>query len=457
MRKGSKLVNVDRLPPHSAEAECGLLGCLLLDPKTTLAECMERLKTGQQTFYELKHQLIYARLIEMYARGDHIDVVTLQQRLRDNGELDQVGGLTYVSTLCDYPPSAANLAHYLEIVIEKYTLRRMIAACTQITSEAFEFAGDIQPFVDGAQKRLMDVAAIRLKSGGLTMSELVSRSLQDMDRLATGGRPHGLPTGFAGLDNLCCGLSSEDYFVIAARTSVGKTSLAMNIAEHVGVHMGYPVGILSMEMTATQLTSRLLSSRARVDSERIRKGILNDWEMKNLVATGKELSAAPFFIEDEKGLNLLQVKSKARRLRAEHGIRLLIIDYIQLIQSHSNWESRASEVAEISVGIKGLTGELGIPIIVLSQLNRESDKQKGRMPRLSDLKESSAIEQDADQVLLLWRPNEDGGEDTVLSDADGEYIKVQAILAKNRNGRTGRFTLRFYGANTRFQDMPKTA
>jgi replicative DNA helicase len=450
---------IDRLPPHSIEAEQGVLGCILLSPNDCLGECIEKLKPGHLVFYDLRHQTLFQTLIEMYDEKQAIDLITLPQRLKNKQQMEGVGGLAYLSTLPDAVPSAANLQYYLDIVLEKYLLRKMVQTCTGIVGRVFDYEGEVDALLDEVERDILQISEDRVSGASATIKELVNRAISKIEEYHTNqGMLTGISTGFLDFDKMTTGLHGGEMIVIAARPSVGKTSLAMNIAEHVALELKVPVGVFSLEMTADQLVLRMLCSRSRVNLRNIRDGFLAERDFPKLTGAAGKMAGAPLFIDDSSGLSILQLRAKARRMWQQSGIKLFVIDYLQLLHSTSRRaENRQQEIAEISGGLKSLAKELNVPVIVLSQLNRELEKRgPGERPRLSDLRESGAIEQDADLVGLLYREtkNKDGDEEV---DMEQEAMPVKLYIAKQRNGPTGDVDLTFLKNYTRFESAAKVS
>jgi replicative DNA helicase len=457
--KGVVQGSVDRLPPHSIEAEQGVLGCILLAPNDCIGECIAKFKSGSEVFYDLRHQTIYDLVSQMFDKREGIDLITVQQRLKDNQLLEQVGGIAYLSSLSDAVPSAANLSYYLDIVQEKFLLRKMIRVCTEVVGRVYDYEGQVDALMDEIERDVLRVSESRVQSHTNTIKDLVKKAIGTIeDYHQRQGALTGIGTGFTDLDKMTTGLHGGEMIVIAARPSVGKTSLAMNIAEHVAIDEKLPVGIFSLEMTAESLVLRMLCSRSRVNLRSVREGFLAERDFPKLTGTAGKLANAPMHIDDSSGLSILQLRAKARRLHQQYGIKLFVIDYLQLLHSSSlRAENRQQEIADISSGIKALAKELDVPVIVLSQLNREVERDKGRPPRLSDLRESGAIEQDADVVGLLYRPssqNED--EDQANEPTDQEALAVNLLIAKQRNGPAGEDVhLTFLKSYTRFESAAK--
>jgi replicative DNA helicase len=446
---------LDRLPPHSPEAEQGVLGCVLLSPGDCLGDCVEKFKSGSEVFYDLRHRTVYEVLVEMYDRREAIDVITLQQRLKDKQQLDQVGGIAYLASLPDTVPSAANLGYYLDIVQEKHILRKMIQTCTEVVGRVYDHEGEVDALLDEVERDILRISEARVEGKTDKIKELVKKAITTIeDYHQRQGMLTGVGTGFTDLDKMTSGLHGGEMIVIAARPSMGKTSLAMNIAESVSIDQKLPVGVFSLEMTSESLVLRMLCSRSRVNLRNVREGFLAERDFPKLTGAAGKLANAPLFIDDTSGLSILQLRAKARRMAQQYGIKLFVVDYLQLLHSTARRaENRQQEIADISNGIKSLAKELNVPVIVLSQLNRELEKDKDRKPRLSDLRESGAIEQDADVVGLLYKPSREDEDAFEEQDA----IAINLLIAKQRNGPTGDVHLTFLKSYTRFESAAKVS
>ena len=457
---GAGSTKVDRLPPHSPEAEQGVLGCVLLSPNDCMGLCIEKLKAGGEVFYDLRHQTIFTMLAEMYDKREAIDIITLQQQLKNKQLLEEIGGIAYLATLPDAVPSAANLSYYLDIVQEKFLLRKMIQTCTDVVGRVYDFEGEVDALMDEVERDILRISESRVQSQITTIKDLVKKAINTIEDFhQRQGALTGVGTGFADLDKMTTGLHGGEMVVIAARPSVGKTSLAMNIAEHVSIEQRLPVGVFSLEMTAESLVLRMLCSRSRVNLRNVREGFLAERDFPKLTGAAGKLANAPLFIDDSSALSILQLRAKARRMHLQHGVKLFVVDYLQLIHSTARRaENRQQEIADISSGIKSLAKELNVPVIVLSQLNREIEREKGRPPRLSDLRESGAIEQDADVVGLLYKPKS-GSEDDESGGPvmEEEAVPVNLLIAKQRNGPTGDVELTFLKPYTRFESKAKVS
>jgi replicative DNA helicase len=428
-----------RLPPHSPEAEQGVLGCVLLSPAESLAEAMDKLR-GAEAFYDLRHQTIYIAMVEMADALRPIDVISLQQHLKDRQQLEQIGGVAYLASLPDLVPSAANLNYYVEIVAEKHDLREMISICTAAVGDVYQHEGAHRELIEDVERRLLQLVISTKSRQHLTIKEAVNQAIDTIEALHQNRGLSGLATGFHDLDRLTNGLHNSEMIVLAGRPSTGKTSLAMNIVEHVAIDLGLPVGVFSLEMSIDSLVMRMICSRGRLDSQRVREGWLVDGDFPKITTASGRIAKSPIYIDDTPSLSVMQLRSKARRMHQLHGIKLFVIDYLQLMRgSGRRYDGRQAEMTDVSNGVKALAKELAVPVIALSQLNRELDKDKDRKPRLSDLRETGAIEQDADVVGILYRP-----------DADNETA-VNLLVPKQRNGPTGDVPLVFLKASTRFE------
>lgn len=438
-------MSIDRLPPQSIEAEQSVLGALLID-RDAVIEVAELLRP--EDFYRQAHGTIYAAVIELSERREPVDLVTVSEVLERQGLLDAVGGSAYLTSLINLTPTAVNAVYYARIVERKAVLRGLISAAGRIAGIGYDEAQDVEVSIDKAEQELFAVSQKRVASGFSALRSLLHSAYDRLDYLHQHkGEVSGIRTGFSDLDAMTTGLQKSDLIILAARPSIGKTSLALNFAEHAAVKEGKTVGIFSLEMSKEQLVLRLLSSVAGIDSQRLRTGFLEEMDFTRLAPAMNTLSEAPIFIDDTPNITTMELRTKARRLQAESGLDLIIVDYLQLMQgSASNKDAnRVQEVAEISRGLKALARELQVPVISLSQLSRQAEMRESREPRLSDLRESGSIEQDADLVMFLWREKERGADE---AESDGEIVKLK--LAKHRNGPTGEATLWFKKRQTRF-------
>ena len=450
--------DVHRTPPHSIDAEQGVLGSMLISPRETIAECVE--KINEEYFYVPAHQTIYTVLVDLWNVGEAIDLITFTQVMRDRHLLDSVGGAAFVTSLFTFVPTAANVGYYLDIVRDKHILREIISAATESVRRAYEEQDEVNNLLDEVEQRIFAVGEDRFKGQLLSMKEQVMSTLESIEKLFENkGAITGVSTGFRDLDKLTSGLHASEMIVIAARPSMGKTALAMNIAEHAALEMKLPVAIFSLEMSAQQLVQRMLCSRARVNLTKTRDGFLAEADFPKLTHAASKLAEAKIFVDDSAGLTILELRAKARRLKAQQDVRLIIVDYLQLLRSTSRraQDNRQLEISEISAGLKGLAKELNIPIIVVAQLNRNPEIRTGSgkgVPRLADLRESGSIEQDADLVGLLVREEYYADSDEERTELEG---KAELIIAKQRNGPIGQVKLSFLKNFTRFEDRAEEA
>ncbi|HEY5433669.1 MAG TPA: replicative DNA helicase [Candidatus Limnocylindrales bacterium] len=436
---------IDRLPPQSIEAEQSVLGAILID-RDTMIEIADFLKP--EDFYRQAHGRIYAVMLDLSERREPIDIVTVSEALERTGDLEAVGGRAYLGTLSNSTPTAVHAAQYARIVERKSLLRNLIGAAGKIAGIGYEDPAEIQEAIDRAESELFAVSQRRIGAGFSPLKSLLHDAYDRLDYLhAHRGEISGIRTGFGDLDTLTTGLQKSDLVILAARPSVGKTSFALNIAEHAAVKDRKSVGYFSLEMSKEQLVLRLLSSVSNIDSQRLRTGFLEELDFARIAPAMNSLSEAPIFIDDTPTITTMELRTKARRLQAEVGVDLIIVDYLQLMQSSTTTRdaNRVQEVSEISRGLKALARELKIPVIALSQLSRQPEMRESKEPRLSDLRESGSIEQDADLVMFLWREKERGSDD---QQTDGEVVKLK--LSKHRNGPTGEIDLWFKKAQTRF-------
>jgi len=444
----------DRVLPHSIEAEMAVLGAMLLNPQEACPLAGQHLT--DKDFYAAAHQAIFREITALNDAMQAVDLVTLTQRLSDKKLLDEVGGAAYLAELVQRVPTTANIEHYIDIVYEKQLLRKLIAAAHDILGRAFEEQDDVRGWIDEVEQQVFNVTAERTMTGARPVRELIKDAMASIEKLYDKKGMTGLPTGFRELDKLTSGLHPGNMVVIAGRPSMGKTALAMNIAENVAIDQNIPVGVFSLEMSAEELVKRMLCSRARVNLKKVGDGFLSDRDFHPLTAAASQLMKAPLYIDDTAGLTINQVRARARRLKQQHNIQLVVIDYLQLMRAPSRRSeaSRQVEIADISAGMKALAKELQVPVIVLSQLNRQPEAREGGRPKLADLRESGSIEQDADVVGLLVRPE-------VYADEEGERAaekgKATLIIAKQRNGPTGDVPLTFLNEYTRFEDQARVS
>ena len=422
---------------------------MLISPHETIAECVE--KINEEYFYVPAHRTIYDVLVDLWNTRQGIDLITFTQVLRDRNLLDSVGGAAFVTNLFTFVPTAANVQYYLEIVRDKYILRQIISAATESVRRAYEEQEEVDSLLDEVEQKIFDVGEDRFKGQMLSMKDHAMQAIETIERLyERKGSITGISTGFVEFDRMTSGLHPSEMVVIAARPSMGKTALAMNIAEYVAINEKLAVGVFSLEMSSQQLVQRMLCSRARVNLQRVRDGFLGERDFPSLTAAASKLAEAKMFIDDSASLSILELRAKARRLKAQHDVSLIIVDYLQLLRSTTRraQDNRQLEISEISAGLKALAKDLKIPVIVVAQLNRQPEQRTGGKPRLSDLRESGSIEQDADLVGLLVRPELYEEDEEARVEKAGE---AELIIAKQRNGPVGEIPLTFLKEYTRFE------
>ena len=437
----------DKLPPQNLEAERACLGSMLLD-KEAIEIAIDILTEGD--FYSDQHRIIFRTLIELYSRSTPVDIVTLSDYLRGSGDLDGAGGVGYISSLLDETPTSANVEYYAKIVEQKSLLRKLIRASSNAISLCYNTERDAFEIVDEAEKLIFDVTERKGVRGYFPISEVIKDSITAIEKLFHRGDNYtGIPSGFKELDDLTSGFQNSEFIVVAARPSVGKTAFALNIAQNVAIQQRLKVAVFSLEMSKEALMQRMLCSEARIDSQRLRKGLLRTEEWGPLTTAAGKLSEAVIFIDETPGISDMQLRAKARRIQSRHGLDLVIVDYLQLMSSIRKKEGRTQEISEISRSLKGLARELGIPVMALSQLSRAVETRgRDKRPILSDLRESGAIEQDADVVIFLYR------DELYNPHSDKEGI-AEVIIQKQRNGPTGTIELKFFKEFTRFENYER--
>jgi replicative DNA helicase len=440
----------ERTLPHNLEAERSVLGAILVhnDAFNLAAQVID-----SQDFYRDAHRRIFDKMVALNERHDAIDFVTLKEELAKAGQLDEVGGPAYIASLADGVPRATNVEYYAKIVKEKSTLRNLIYAANKILTDAYEADQESDVVLDQAESAIFSVADDRLKAGFVPMRDLVKESFPKIEQLFEQKRLiTGVPTGFVDLDEMTRGLQGGDLVIVAARPSMGKTSLVLNVAQYVATQPEHVVGFFSLEMSKESLFLRLLTAEAQVDGHRLLSGAIGGKDYGRISHALETLSAMKLFIDDTANIGVLEMRAKARRLQAEHGLSLLIVDYIQLMTGRGRFENRTLELASISRSLKGLAKELKVPIVVLSQLSRAPESRSDHRPQLSDLRESGALEQDADVVVLIYR------DDVYNRDPNSpDAGTAELILAKQRNGPTGTVRLAFLREQTRFANLAQGA
>jgi replicative DNA helicase len=483
----AKTPTLDRLPPHSSEAEQGVLGCILQDPIESMNASLEE---GMEArwFYDLRHQLIFKTLAGMFTAGAPIDLITVQQQLRDAGVLEQCSGIDYLNVLEDTVPSAANLPYYLEIVREKWQLRQLVATCSEIVGRVFEFEGKVDELMGGVERQIMEVTGPAVKAKERHIREVLPSVIDDLENYHKGQTQlQGLPTGFNYLDKVVGGIGSDYYFVLAGRPGSGKTTLALDMINHLATEyqwwratgakhesgepvmeqkQGIPIGVFSLEMSGKSLGKRLLFSMARVSAGKFKQGFMSNADVPRLLSSASRLAKSNIYLDEEPSQTIGKIRAKAQRMARQYGIKLFVLDYLQLVlpDQRSNRPDRVQELADISAQIVYLKKKLGIPWVVLAQMNRNIEtSERVRAPVLSDLKDCGCIEQDADVVQFLHKP---GPKDTEADDEildkhyDGVEFserprRIDAVVAKNRDGSTGIAKLLFHSNQFHFDDWRK--
>lgn len=436
-----------KIPPHSIEAEQSVLGGLMLDNEAWMTVVD---KIAEEDFYRQDHRLIFRAIAYLASQQRPLDVVTLSEWLKENKQLEDAGGLAYLATMAKDTPSAANIGAYADIVREKSILRQLISVGTEITDSAFNTGGrDTKTLLDEAEKRVFKIAeqGARNTRSFRPLKTLMKLSLEHIEELSKlDSSITGVSTGYTDLDDMTSGLQKGDLIIVAGRPSMGKTTFSMNVAEYAAAHKKLPVAVFSMEMPGEQLTMRLLSSMGRVNQHNVRTGQLTEEDWPRIATAVKIFADVPMFIDDSPGLSPNEVRARARRLVREQGqLGLIVIDYLQLMQGNGKSENRTNEVSEISRALKGLAKELEVPVMVLSQLNRSLEQRPNKRPVMSDLRESGAIEQDADVIMFVYR-------DEVYNPDSAEKGSAEIIIAKQRNGPIGTCRLTFLGHYTRFEN-----
>ncbi len=432
-----------KVPPQNLEAEQSVLGGILLDNQA-LNSVMEILRV--EDFYSEAHRKIFAAILDISEKSRPSDLVTLNDYLRDKKQIDAVGGAVYLASLVDTVPSAANIVHYSKIVKEKAILRNLIGTATDILTKSYNAGSDVDGLLDEAEHAIFEISENKIKPSFSPLKDLIKDSFRTIERLYEKKELiTGVPTGFEKLDEMTSGLQKSDLIIIAGRPSMGKTAFALNIAQRAAIDSGIPVAIFSLEMSKEQLASRMLSSEAMVDSQRLRRGYPGETDWPKLTTAAGRLAEAPIYIDDTAAISVLEMKAKARRLKAESGLGLLIVDYLQLMRAGGSRDSREQEISEISRSLKALAKELNIPVVALSQLNRQVEQRTNRRPQMADLRESGAIEQDADVIMFLYR-------DEVYNRTEENTGLAEVNIGKQRNGPTGTVKLVFLEKFTRFEN-----
>lgn len=437
---------IDRLPPQNPEAENSVLGCLMLD-KDAIIQVADKILA--EDFYDSRNKIIYEVMLQLFEKSTSIDILTVSNRLEEKKLLEKVGGLGYLTDIVNSVPSATHVTHYASIVRKKGTLRRLITSAGEISNLAFKEEGEIENILDSAEQKLFSVSQKHLKQNFIPINTILHETFERIDELHRDkGKLRGLSTGFADLDKLLGGLQRSDLVILAARPSMGKTAMALDIIRSISINSKTPTAIFSLEMSKDQLVDRLLASQSNVNLWKIRTGNLNDQDFEKIGEAMGALSEAPIYIDDTAGSNIMEVRTKARRLQSEHEVGLIVVDYLQLM-SGRNTDNRVQEVSEISRSLKILARELNVPVLALSQLSRGVENRPDKVPQLADLRESGSIEQDADVVMFIYREDMYKGKDSRRPNVAEVYIK------KHRNGPTGQVDLYFDPERTSFKNLDK--
>jgi replicative DNA helicase len=437
-----------KLPPQHLEAEQSVLGGMLIENES-IPKVMEILSPDD--FYREAHRKIYDALIDLSERNEPADLITLTHELRKKEHLDAVGGASYLTTLIDTVVTAANIEYYARIIKEKAVLRKLIETSTNIITESYEDRGDVESLLDQAEQAIFQISENRVRPSFYPIREIVKSSFKTIERLFERKElVTGVPSGFKDLDQRTAGFQPSDLIIVAGRPSMGKTAFCLNVAQYAAIEKKIPVAIFSLEMSKEQLVIRMLCSEAQVEGHRLRTGFLTESDWPRLTLAAGNLSDAPIFIDDTAALTVLETRAKARRLNAEFGLGLIVIDYLQLMRGRARVESRQQEISEISRSLKALSKELNVPVIAVSQLSRKTEERQGMRPQLADLRESGAIEQDADLILFIYR-------DEVYNRAEDNPNrgKAEVIIGKQRNGPIGKIDLAYFDKFTTFKDLYK--
>jgi replicative DNA helicase len=446
-----KMIGTEKLPPQALDVEQSVLGAMLLD-REAIGRAIEVI--DDTCFYKPAHAKIFSAMVSLYDRNQPVDLLTLAEELSKRNQLEEIGGRDALLDLTDIVGTSANIEYHSRIILEKATLRKLIQSTTEIITRCYDLTEEVDDLLDSAEQKIFDISEKRIKPGYLRLGEILPHTFEEIDKMKE-GQITGIPTGFKDLDSLTAGLQPADLIVVAGRPSMGKTSLSLSIAEYVAIEQKVPVAIFSLEMSKNQLANRMLCSRARISSHRMRTGKLSDHEWEKLSIAAGPLAESRIFLDDTPSIGILETRAKARRLKAKEDVGLIILDYLQLMQGPKGSENRQQEISTISRALKGLAKDLNVPVLALSQLSREVERRGGeRRPNLADLRESGAIEQDADLVMFVYRP-EMYGIDTidVFGEKRGTENLAEIIVSKHRNGPTGSVFLSFIKDFARFEDL----
>ena len=436
---------LQRVPPQNIEVEQSILSAILIQ-NNTLPEVLELL--SEKDFYREAHRKIFAAMVDLFERSEPTDLITLTNVLKEQGQLEAIGGASYLAELVDTVPMATNASHYARIIREKATLRALIERAASITTRCFEDRGNVEELLDFAERSIFDISENKIRPAFHALADILTDTYKAVeDAYENKVLVTGVPTGFSRLDQTTSGLQPGDLVIIAGRPSMGKTALALNIAQNASIQTGMPIGIFSLEMSKEQLSLRMLSSEARVNSSHMRGGYLSESDLARINRAAGALYDLSIYIDDSPAISALEIRAKARRMMMEKGLGLIIVDYLQLMRGRASAERRDLEISEISRSLKALAKEINVPVVALSQLNRKVEDRSNKRPVLSDLRESGAIEQDADVIMFIYR-------DEVYNKKEGEPDRTAEInVAKQRNGPTGTVKLAFLEYCTRFEDL----
>ncbi len=441
-----------KVPPQNIEAEQSVLGAILIE-NSALYSAIENITAND--FYKDAHRKIFLAMLELCEKNEAIDLVTISEYLRQKNELEMIGGATYLSLLSNTIPTAANIKYHSKIVYEKALLRNLIKTATEIVTRGYENSYNVEELLDHAENAIFSISEKRVKPSFIAIKDIIKDSFETIERLSERKELiTGIPTGFHKLDELTSGLQPSDLIIIAGRPSMGKTAFCLCIARHVGIEKKQPVALFSLEMAKEQLVTRMLCAEARVNANKLRSSFLSKSDWPRLTNAAGHLSEAPIFIDDTPSISVLEMKAKVRRLKAEHGLGLIVVDYLQLMggrggRRRGGADTREQEISEISRSLKALAKELTVPVVALSQLNRAVESRQDRRPLLADLRESGAIEQDADVILFIYR------EDVYNKKAEEKKGTAEIIIGKQRNGPIGTIELAFIDKYTRFENLEK--
>ncbi len=437
--------SLERTLPHNVDAEKSVLGAILVNNENYY-RVLENLRP--EDFYLDAHRVIYRQMVELIGRSRAVDLITIQEELVRASQLESAGGITYLASLLEGIPHLVNIEHYIEIIREKSLMRQLINAANKVMAECYDQAEPAEEILDRAEQTLFSLSEKRIKTGFVSVRELELPATRLLEKLYTEREMiTGVATGFRDLDRLTSGLQPSDLIILAARPSMGKTALCLNVAQQVALHKQLPVGMFSLEMSKEQLLMRMLCAEARVDAHKVRTGYLGKEDFRKLIDALGRTTQAPMFIDDSSSLTVMEMRAKCRRLKAEHGLSLIIVDYLQLMSGYGRVENRTQEISGISRGLKALAKELNVPVIALSQLSRAPEQRQGdHKPQLSDLRESGSIEQDADLVMFIYR-------EEVYKPSEENAGLAELIISKQRNGPTGVVKLAFLREYTRFETL----